>query len=390
MELYQILSPEQISQKARALFEEERRTKKILNGWFLSRELAADATEGKKLALEEKAAAELEAVIAQLPLEISDNAIFAGTQRDAFAASYALINPAFEVESFKGYCDVLEVYDYAQPDGDVTQERITAMRARAAESDYAKSLAKVYADCDEYTEEVVFFVEQCTGHLIPDFRSALKSGVRHMIADIDTQLQTKMLPDEKKENLRAMRRALQCVVLLAHRYAAIAAQKAVSEKGERVEEWRLMERTLRHVPEFGARSLYEAMQSYLLLWQVMCLEQAPNPFAFSVGNADRIFYPYMKMDGSTREQAAALFKHFLVFYNVGERSWAISQNVLISGRDADGADLTNPMTYAILDAYYGTWRGEAGPAGLRGSRMPGAVNYGEGHREYNQFLVEYG
>lgn len=28
MELYQILSPEQISQKARALFEEERRTKK--------------------------------------------------------------------------------------------------------------------------------------------------------------------------------------------------------------------------------------------------------------------------------------------------------------------------------------------------------------------------
>ena len=352
MELYQILSPEQISQKARALFEEERRTKKILNGWFLSRELAADATEGKKLALEEKAAAELEAVIAQLPLEISDNAIFAGTQRDAFAASYALINPAFEVESFKGYCDVLEVYDYAQPDGDVTQERITAMRARAAESDYAKSLAKVYADCDEYTEEVVFFVEQCTGHLIPDFRSALKSGVRHMIADIDTQLQTKMLPDEKKENLRAMRRALQCVVLLAHRYAAIAAQKAVSEKGERVEEWRLMERTLRHVPEFGARSLYEAMQSYLLLWQVMCLEQAPNPFAFSVGNADRIFYPYMKMDGSTREQAAALFKHFLVFYNVGERSWAISQNVLISGRDADGADLTNPMTYAILDAYY--------------------------------------
>lgn len=165
----------------------------------MSRELAADATEGKKLALEEKAAAELEAVIAQLPLEISDNAIFAGTQRDAFAASYALINPAFEVESFKGYCDVLEVYDYAQPDGDVTQERITAMRARAAESDYAKSLAKVYADCDEYTEEVVFFVEQCTGHLIPDFRSALKSGVRHMIADIDTQLQTKMLPDEKKK-----------------------------------------------------------------------------------------------------------------------------------------------------------------------------------------------
>lgn len=47
----------------------------------------------------------------------------------------------------------------------------------------------------------------------------------------------------------------------------------------------------------------------------MCLEQAPNPFAFSVGNIDR------------------LFKHFLVFFNAGDRSWAISQNVLLSGRD---------------------------------------------------------
>ena len=41
-----------------------------------------------------------------------------------------------------------------------------------------------------------------------------------------------------------------------------------------------------------------------------------------------------------------------MFFNVGERSWAISQNVLLSGRDNDGNDLTNPMTYAILDAYY--------------------------------------
>lgn len=352
MELYEFLTPEQISQRAKALFDEERKTKKILNGWFLSRELAADATEGRQLGLEEKAVTELEAVIQGLPLEISDYAIFAGTQRDAFAASYALINPAFEVESFKGYCDVLEVYDYAQPDGEVTRERIAKMRARAAESDYAKSLAKVYADCSQYTEEVVYFVEQCTGHLIPDFRYALKNGVARMLEDVDAKLKQETLSETQKETLRSMRRALQCAVLLAHRYAEIAAEKAEKATGARADELRLMEKTLRRVPEFGARTLYEAMQSYLLLWQVMCLEQAPNPFAFSVGNADRIFYPYMEMDGSTQEQAAALFKHFLVFYNVGERSWAISQNVLVSGRDVDGNDLTNPMTYAILDAYY--------------------------------------
>ena len=82
----------------------------------------------------------------------------------------------------------------------------------------------------------------------------------------------------------------------------------------------------------------------------MCLEQAPNPYAFSVGNADRIFEPYR--GELTREEAAELFKHFLVFYNVGDRSWAISQNVLIGGRDVDGNDLSNTMSYAIMDAYY--------------------------------------
>ena len=31
----------------------------------------------------------------------------------------------------------------------------------------------------------------------------------------------------------------------------------------------------------GAENLYEAIQAFLLVWQTMCLEQTPNPFAFS-------------------------------------------------------------------------------------------------------------
>ncbi|MDL2253906.1 pyruvate formate lyase family protein, partial [Ruminococcaceae bacterium OttesenSCG-928-I18] len=339
--------------KARRLFEEERREKTVLNGWFLSRELAADASEGQRVGEEEKAVVELEAVIDALPLEISEHAIFAGTQRDAFAASYSLINPAFTVEGFGGYCDPLEVYDFATPTQEISKERIAAMRKRAAKSDYNKDLSKVYADYAQYTEEVAFFVEQVTGHTVPDFRGALRHGVRHMVGQIDEKLQESTLPEKKRQTLGAMRRSLLACVRLAHRYADIAAeQKAAAGSPERAQQLQLIEETLRRVPEYGAESLYEAMQSYLLLWQVMCLEQAPNPFAFSVGNADRIFLPYMQAEGLSRRQAAALFKHFLVFFNVGERSWAISQNVIVSGRDVQGRDLTNEMTYAIFDAYY--------------------------------------
>lgn len=347
MDIFQNQNPQALTLRAKELFSEERQTKKILNGWFLAREIAADATQGKNLPEEEKAALELEAIIEALPLEISDHAIFAGTQRDAFAASYALINPAFQVETFRGYCDPLEVYDYATPSGDITKERIAAMRTRAADSDYVRSLNRVYKACAEYTDEVAYFVEQVTGHLIPDFRGAMKNGISALLNGIDEKIPT--VDAAHGENLRCFARSLRCAIRLAHRYAAIAEEKAAAT-GDPI--FARMADTLRHVPKFGARNTYEAMQSFLILWQVMCIEQAPNPFAFSVGNADRLFEPYRAADGLSREEAAALFAHFLVFFNVGERSWAISQNVLVSGRDVEGNDLTNPMTYAILDAYY--------------------------------------
>ena len=195
-------------------------------------------------------------------------------------------------------------------------------------------------------------MEQVTGHHIPDFRPALKLGVSGLIAGIDEKLAHDALSEKQRKNLTAMKRVLRCAVRLAQRYAALAAQQAESATPERRAELELMLENLRRVPEFPAQTLMQAMQSYVLLWQVMCIEQAPNPFAFSVGNADRIFEPYRKLSGENRAQAAALFKHFLVFFNVGERSWAISQNVLIGGRDLDGNDLTNEMSYAILDAYY--------------------------------------
>ena len=351
MELFQTLSADSLTEKAKKLYREERESHKILNGWFLSKEIAADAAEAMTETNPElRAAGELEAIIEKLPLEISDYAILAGSQRDAFAASYALINPAFRVETFRGYCDPLEVYEYATPTEEISAERIATMRERYAKTPYVKALNKVYGSYGEYTDEVAFFIEQVTGHMIPDFRPALKYGVKALMDGIDAKIAAGNFTDKQIGNLQAMKRSLGCAVTLAHRYADIAKAQQETADAQRKAELVLMEKTLRKVPEFGSENLQEAMQSYVLLWQIMCLEQAPNPFAFSVGNADRIFEPYR---GSlSREEAAALFKHFLVFFNVGERSWAISQNILISGKDTNGNDLTNEMSYAIMDAYY--------------------------------------
>ena len=342
--------PIKTTEMANALFKEERAINH-LEGWFIIKEeeQKADA-KYKSLPPMLRAAEKFREAVKVLPLSISDNAVFAGTQRDAFARSYALINPSFRVETFAGYCDPTAVYNDIDATEEFPQERIDALRNLDKQSDYVKSLSEVYTACEKHTGEVAYFIEQVTGHLIPDMRYALKNGITQMIADIEEKQKT--ASPEQYDNYEAMKIALDCALILAKRYKAIADEKLAVAEGERKEQLKLLSDTLAKVPEKGAESFYEALQSFILLWETMCLEQAPNPFAFSVGNADRIFEPYRAADGLSRDETAALFKHFLVFFNVADRSWAISQNLIVSGRDKDGNDLTNNSTYALLDAYY--------------------------------------
>ena len=69
-------------------------------------------------------------------------------------------------------------------------------------------------------------------------------------------------------------------------------------------------------------------------------------------NSDGSEIMYRAAEDTDRASSASLFKHFLTFFNVGDRSWAISQNVMVGGKALDGTDLTNPTSYALLDAYF--------------------------------------
>lgn len=336
-----ILDSKRITEMAKAHFAEKRAGMR-LDGWFIAKETELNLSEKYKDENEEvKKALILRDIVETIPLYLTDSQIFAGSQDDAFARSYALINPTFKVEEFSGYCDPTAVFGDIEPNDEFTAERIAAARAKFAETEYAEKLREVYAEAEPYTKEVIFFFEQVTGHLIPDVRFAIKHGVHAMIDSIK---------DKSGDGYKAFAIALECAVILANRYADMAAEQKKTASPERSEQLEIMERTLRKVPEHGADDLYEAIQSFMIIWQIMCLEQTPNPFAFSVGNADRIFEPYR--NGLDRDTTAALLKHFLVFFNVADRSWAISQNIIISGRDIDGNDLTNLTTYALMDAYF--------------------------------------
>jgi len=331
----------QLTQMAKALYQEERKIKR-LDGWFIAKETEMLCDEKyKDLSPEIKKAQLLIEVIKAIPLSLSENAIFVGAQRDAFAKSYALINPSFTVEGFSGYCDPLAIYNDIEPNEEFSNERIDKVRSFTSKSKMVEMLNKTYSKAEDYTKEVIFFVEQVTGHVIPDFRYALKHGIDALINEAKSK---------DGEFYEALAIALSGVKVLIDRYLVLIDEQKNTCSAERKEQLLYLEKSLKNIYSNGADNLYEALQLYLLLWEIMCLEQAPNPYAFSVGNADRIFEPYR--GDLSRDDAAELFRHFLVFYNVGDRSWAISQNVLICGRDENGNDLTNTMSYAIMDAYY--------------------------------------
>ncbi|MBR6765806.1 MAG: hypothetical protein IKM06_04900 [Clostridia bacterium] len=339
--MYNVFESGTLTRMAKALYQEERKRTR-LDGWFIVKETEMKFSSKYENEPEEiKKAHLLCEVIRHLPISLSDNAIFVGTQRDAFARSYALINPSFTVEGFSGYCDPMAIYNDIEPNKDFTEERINTVKEFTEKTKMVKMLNDTYSQYESYTKEVLFFVEQVTGHVIPDFRSALKYGIDALIKEAE---------QKEGEFYTAAAIALKSAKILIERYIELVTVKASSAQGERKRQLEFMKDSLKHIYSFGARSLFEALQLYLILWEIMCIEQAPNPYAFSVGNADRIFEPYR--NELSREEAAELFKHFLVFYNVGDRSWAISQNVLISGRDIDGNDLTSTMSYAIMDAYY--------------------------------------
>ena len=351
MKIENLLNPEQITALARERFREER-SLNHLEGWFLAREIAMECDEafqGDPDAV--RIGKTLKEVASRIPLTLGDYHLFAGTQDDAFARSYALINPNFTVRTFAGYCDPVAVFGDIDPTDEIPSERIARVKEYYSHNDFARALTEAYDPVESLTGEAVFFLEQVTGHVIPDVRRYLKEGALAIQAEIASRRAAES--DAGKQSVyRAMELSIDALLILAGRYRELALRKAEESDGEVKARFLLMAQTLEKVPARGASNLFEAIQSFLLVWQTMCLEQTPNPYAFSVGNADRIFEPYRAMEDTGRDCAAALFKHMLVFFNVADRSWAISQNLIIGGRDVQGNDLTNPSSYALFDAYY--------------------------------------
>ena len=143
------------------LLTEHKQHQHDLHGWFLFQEIKMNRSlemrrEGLDPDAPEHAGELLCRCVESLPLTLPEGSVLAGTQDDAFSPSYALINPAFQMESFRGYCDPTAIYADIAPSEEFPEERIRRVRDFFQASSFVKHLNAIYRDFANWTEEAVF------------------------------------------------------------------------------------------------------------------------------------------------------------------------------------------------------------------------------------------
>jgi pyruvate formate-lyase/glycerol dehydratase family glycyl radical enzyme len=192
------------------------------------------------------------------------------------------------------------------------------------------------------------------GHFLPDYEKMLRLGTRGF---------SRTLEGRHGDLHEAARIVCEALETWAERIADEAMRTARREKdARRRAELLEIERVCRKVPREPAETFREALQSLWLTHMGVMLESLNS--AVSFGRMDQYLYPYYKADLEagrlTADEAGELLLAFsakatehvmllserIAQYHGGH---LVVQAAIVGGTDAVGKDVTNELTYLLLD-----------------------------------------
>ncbi|KPA19621.1 formate C-acetyltransferase, partial [Candidatus Magnetomorum sp. HK-1] len=205
-----------------------------------------------------------------------------------------------------------------------------------------------------------------SGHLIPDHERVLRIGWQGLYTDLQQKYKQLAESDkngDKGAQLRAMMIAATMPRDLAKKYAECCRREAQKTSDiQRKQELIQMSQNLNRVPWLPCKTFWEAIQAlWLNHFLVMSDENYPGP-GVSFGRIDQYLYPYWeysKKQGMTDDFAKEILKCFWVhantvydaFIRTGKQgvTAGFGQLITLSGLGPNGKDLSNDLTYLILD-----------------------------------------
>jgi trans-4-hydroxy-L-proline dehydratase len=205
-----------------------------------------------------------------------------------------------------------------------------------------------------------------SGHLIPDYERILRLGWKGVHADLISRYNA--LPKSERKGarggqLRAMMTAATMPRDLAGKYSELCRTLAAAETDRsRKEELTRMGDNLERVPWEPAGTFWQAVQAlWLSHMLVMSDENYPGP-GVSFGRIDQYLFPYWKKsiaEGMDREFGKEILKCFWIHCNYAYDAMIRTGNngitagygqlITLSGMGRDGRDMTNDLTYAMLE-----------------------------------------
>jgi trans-4-hydroxy-L-proline dehydratase len=205
-----------------------------------------------------------------------------------------------------------------------------------------------------------------SGHLIPDYQRVLSVGWKGIYEDLHSCFHRLNSLDQKGprgNQLKAMMTSATMARDLAAAYAVLCRDLESREKDQgRKRELTQMAANLDRVPWEPAQTFWEAVQAlWLSHMLIMSDENYPGP-GVSFGRIDQLLFPYWEASraaGMDRDQGKEILKCFWIHCNTvydamirngyqGITS-GFGQLITLSGLGPSGQDMTNDLTYAILE-----------------------------------------
>ena len=206
------------------------------------------------------------------------------------------------------------------------------------------------------------------GHVTVQYDKVLAIGYRGIIEEVLAEKATMDFGDadycSKTALLDGIIMSCEAVITYAKRYAALAREMARAEQNStRRAELLAIAENCDRVPEFGARTFWEACQSFWFIQMILQIESSGH--SISPGRFDQYMYPYYKADldrgAITRDFAQELMDCIWVKFNdlnkcrdaasaEGFAGYSLFQNLIAGGQNIHGQDATNDLSFMCIDA----------------------------------------
>lgn len=206
------------------------------------------------------------------------------------------------------------------------------------------------------------------GHVTVQYEKVLAIGYEGIIRETK-ELLAKCNPGDadyakRSAFLEAVIISCEAAIRYAGRYALLALEKAKQESDPvRKAELLQIAQNCANVPQKGAKTFWEACQSFWFVQQLLQIESSGH--SISPGRFDQYMYPYYKADldrnGLTRQQAQELIDCIWVKLNdlnkcrdaasaEGFAGYSLFQNLIVGGQNKEGLDMTNDLSFMCITA----------------------------------------